>query len=165
MSSVAFLLFCIYRQAWSPLPSDWSAELMDHFLFLFKKGPCIDCENYKHLLLLWKNNHRRGPWTITLKKISPGRAQCLINLIQPMFSESQLCVGCCGLLRESEILWKHCGHFNWMYYISVDWLCHDNNTQAVHLKHWNGLLCNLGYMYGKKSFSNIGFFHCLFFSF
>ena len=61
MSSVAFLLLCIYKQAWSPLPSDWSAELMDHFLFLFKKGPCIDCENYKHLLLLWKNNHRKGP--------------------------------------------------------------------------------------------------------
>ena len=33
MSSVAFLLFCIYRQAWPPLPSDWSADLMDLFFF------------------------------------------------------------------------------------------------------------------------------------
>ena len=48
MSSVAFLLLCIYRQAWSPLPSDWSAELMDLFFFLFKKDHVLIEKTDKH---------------------------------------------------------------------------------------------------------------------
>ena len=52
MSSVAFLLFCIDRQAWSPLPSDWSAELMGLFFFLFKKDHVLIVKTDKHLLLL-----------------------------------------------------------------------------------------------------------------
>ena len=48
MSSVAFLLFCIDRQAWSPLPSDWSAELMGLFFFLFKKDHVLIEKTDKH---------------------------------------------------------------------------------------------------------------------